>query len=161
MTWPKVTDIKNSKYTNCRHLCPYCAMRVSKSSDHWCAFGKMSNFEKRSLRSGHLMRPGHVTFGVIGSSFFGNVSNCGWIAMANLAALRAAVFSVSAKNRTGGGGLKSPPPAGARVNSNGTKTISTGDLILVSQASSQFKLQTSELSKNRYGNRYSYDLPSE
>ena len=45
-------------------------MRVSKSSDHWCAFGKMSNFEKRSLRSGHLMRPGHVTFGVIGSSFF-------------------------------------------------------------------------------------------
>ena len=34
--------------------------------------------------------------------------------MANLAALLAAVFSLSAKNRTGG--LKStPPPAGARV----------------------------------------------
>ena len=34
--------------------------------------------------------------------------------MANLAALRAAVFSLSAKNLTGG--LKStPPPAGARV----------------------------------------------
>ena len=30
----------------------------------------MSNFEKRNLRLGHLMRPGHVTFGVIGSSFF-------------------------------------------------------------------------------------------
>ena len=34
--------------------------------------------------------------------------------MANLAALRAAVFSLSAKNLTGG--LKSTPPAGARVN---------------------------------------------
>ena len=33
--------------------------------------------------------------------------------MANLAALRAAVFSLSAKNLTGG--LKSTPPAGARV----------------------------------------------
>ena len=30
----------------------------------------MSNFEKRNLRSGHFMRPGQVTFGVIGSSFF-------------------------------------------------------------------------------------------
>ena len=38
----------------------------------------------------------------------------GWTAMANLAALRAAVFSLSGKNRTGG--LKSPPPpACARV----------------------------------------------
>ena len=45
-------------------------MRVSKSSDHWCALGTMSNFEKRNLRSGHLIRPGHVTFGVSGSSFF-------------------------------------------------------------------------------------------
>ena len=72
MTWPiyDIIDIKNLKYTNCRYLCPYCVMRVSKSSDHWCAFGKMSNFEKRSLRSGHLMQPGHVTFRVIGSSFF-------------------------------------------------------------------------------------------
>ena len=46
-------------------------MRVSKSSDHWCALGTMTNFEKRNLRPGHLMRPGHVTFGVIGSYFFG------------------------------------------------------------------------------------------
>ena len=78
LTWTKVTDIKNPKYTTCRHLRPYCTLRVSKSSDHWCAFGTMSNFEKRSLRSGHLMRPGHVTHGVIGSSFFRNVSNC-WL----------------------------------------------------------------------------------
>ena len=70
LTWPQVTNINNPKYTNCRHLRSYCAMRVSKSSDHWCALGTMSNFEKRNLRSGHLMRPGHVTFGVIGSSFF-------------------------------------------------------------------------------------------
>ena len=39
----------------------------------------MSNFEKRNLWSGHLMWPGGVTFGVIGSLFFfGNVSNC-WL----------------------------------------------------------------------------------
>ena len=70
LTWPKVTDIKNPKYTNCRHPCSYCTLWVSKSSDHWCVFGTMSNFEKRNLRSGHLLWPGHVTFGVIGSSFF-------------------------------------------------------------------------------------------
>ena len=38
----------------------------------------------------------------------------GWTAMANLAALRAAVFSLSAKNLTGGGEI-TPPPAGASV----------------------------------------------
>ena len=42
------------------------------------------------------MGPGHVTFGVTGSSFFGNVSNC---------------FSLSTKNLRGG---KSPPPPPAR-----------------------------------------------
>ena len=75
-TWPKITDIKNLKHTNCRHLRPYCTLRVSNRSDHLCAFGTMSNFERRNLRSGQLMWPGGVTFGVIGSSFFGNVSNC-------------------------------------------------------------------------------------
>ena len=55
LTWPKVTDIKNRKYTNCRHLCPYRTLQVSKSWDHWCAFGTMSNFEKRNLRSGHYV----------------------------------------------------------------------------------------------------------
>ena len=51
---------------------PILYMWVSKISDHWCAFGTMSNFEKRNLRSGHLLRPGHVTFAWsrdIGSSF--------------------------------------------------------------------------------------------
>ena len=73
-------------------------------------FGTMSNFEKRNLRSGQLLRPGHVTFGVIGSSFFRNV-------MANLAALRAAVFfAISEKSY--GGGVEINPPAGARVNSH-------------------------------------------
>ena len=61
-----------------RNLRPYYTLRVSKSLDHWCAFGTISNFEKRNLRSGHLMWPGGVIFGVIGSSFFGNVSNC-WL----------------------------------------------------------------------------------
>ena len=48
LTWPKVTDIKNPKYTNCRHLCPYCTLRISKSLDHWCVFGTISSFEKRN-----------------------------------------------------------------------------------------------------------------
>ena len=109
LTRPQVNDIKNLKYTNCRHLCPYCTMRVSKSSDHWCALGTMSNFEKRNLRSGHLIRPGHVTFGVSGSSFLEMCQSVGWTAIANLAALRAAVFSLSAKNLTGGGGWNQPP----------------------------------------------------
>ena len=79
----KVTGIKNPKDTNCRHLCPYRTLPVSKSSDHWCAFGTMANFEKRNLRSGHLMWPGRVTFVVIGSSFF-FLEMChivGWTAM--------------------------------------------------------------------------------
>ena len=106
LTWPKVTDIKNPKYTNCRHLCPYCTLLVSKSFHHWCAFGTMSNFEKRNLRPGHLMWPGGVTFRVIGSSFF-FLEMCqivGWIAMVNLSSLRAAFFSLSAKTLRGGGG---------------------------------------------------------
>ena len=112
LTWHKVTDIKNPKYTNCRHLCPYCTLRVPMSSDRWCAFGTMSNFEKCNLRSGHLMWPGGVTFGVIGSSFF-FLEMCqivGWTAMANLAALCAAVFSLSAKNLRGGGRITAPRP---------------------------------------------------
>ena len=95
--------------------CPYCTLRVSKSSGHWRAFGTMSNFEKRNLKSGHLMWPGGVTFGVIGSSFSfsffflgGMCQIVGWTAMANLAALRAAVFSLSAKNLRGADNL---PPA--------------------------------------------------
>ena len=46
----------------------------------------------------------------------------GWTAMANLAALRAAVFSLSAKNHTGGGGWNQPP-AGARVNADICLTV--------------------------------------
>ena len=110
LTWPKVTDIKNPKYTNCRHLCPYCTLRVSKSSDHWCAFGTMSNFEKRNLRSGHLMWPGGVTFGVIGSSFFRNVSNC-WLNSYGKfgGATRRRFFAICEKPERGGGWYPPPP----------------------------------------------------
>ena len=55
LTWPEVTDIKNPRYTNCIHLCPYCTLRVSKSLDLWCVFDRHSNFEECNLRSGHLM----------------------------------------------------------------------------------------------------------
>ena len=65
---------------------------------------------KTQLEVGHLT-PGHVTFGVIGSSFFSEKCKIvGRTAMANLSALRAAVFSLSAKNRTGGGVKSNPPP---------------------------------------------------
>ena len=101
LTWPKVTDIKNPKDTNCRHLCPYCTLQVSKSSDHWCAFGTMSNFEKRNLRSGHLMWPGGVTFRVIGSSIFGNVSYC-WLNSYG-GAMRRRFFRYLRKTWGGGG----------------------------------------------------------
>ena len=110
LTLPKVTDIKNLKYTNCRHLCPYCAMRVSKSSDHWCAFGKMSNFEKRSLRSGHLMRPGHVTFGVIGSSFFRKWSNCWLNSYGKFGGATRRRFFFRYLRKTVRGGWNQPPP---------------------------------------------------
>ena len=93
-------------------------MRVSKSSGHWCALGTMSNFEKRNLRSGHLIRPGHVTFGVSGSSFFGNVSNCWLNSYGKFGGATRRRFPAICEKPYGGGGggLKSTPPAGARVN---------------------------------------------
>ena len=107
LTWPMVNDIKNPKYANCRHLCPYCTLRVSKSSDHWCAFGAMSNFEKRNLRSGHLMWPGGVIFGVIGSSFFWK---CVKLLAEQLWQIWRPFFRYLRKT-WGGGGLISAPPA--------------------------------------------------
>ena len=78
MTWGHRYK-KNPRYKNCRYLCPYCALRVSKSLDLWCVFDRLSNFKKWNLRSGHLTWPRCVTFGVIGSSFFFRiVSNC-WL----------------------------------------------------------------------------------
>ena len=75
----------------------------------------MSNFEKRNLRSGHLLRPGHVTFGVSGSSFFFiNVSNC-WLNSYGKfgGATRRPFFAICEKPY---GGVEINPPAGARVN---------------------------------------------
>ena len=73
----------------------------------------MSNFEKRNLRSGHLMWPGGVTFGVIGSSFFGNVSNCGLNSYSKFGgATRRRFFRCLRKTWDGGGWvISAPPPA--------------------------------------------------
>ena len=74
-----------------------------------CLWQDVKLRKKRSLRSGHLMRPGHVTFGVIGSSFFGNVSNCLLNSYGKFGgAMRRRFFA--AKNRTGGGGGWNQPP---------------------------------------------------
>ena len=71
-----IADIKNPRNTNRIYLCPYCKLRVSNSLDLWCAFGRVSNFEERNFRSGHLMSPGGVIFAVRRSTFSGNVSTC-------------------------------------------------------------------------------------
>ena len=104
LTWPDVTAIQNPRYTNRRHLYPYFTLRVSKSLDLWCVLDRLSNFEKCNLRSGHLMWSGSVTFGVIGSSFSGNVPNCWLNSYDKFGGLCAAVFSLSAKKNWGGGG---------------------------------------------------------
>ena len=60
------------------------------------------------------MRPGYVTFRVIGSSFFGNVSNC-WLNSYGKfgGATRRCFFCYLRKTVRGGGEIN--PPAGARV----------------------------------------------
>ena len=115
MTWTEVTNIQNPRYTNRRYLCPYCTLRVSKSLDLWCVFDRLSNFEKCNLRSGHLMWPGGVTFGVIGSSFFLEMCQIvGWTAMANWRRVAPPFFRYLRK--TWGGVDNRPPPGRARVN---------------------------------------------
>ena len=115
LTWPEVTDIKNPRYTNCRYLCPYCTPRVSKSSDQRCVFGTMSNFEKRNLRSGHFWRPGHATFGVIGSSFFRKVRNCWLNSHAKFGGAAHRRFFAIHEKPEGGGRITAPPPAVRRL----------------------------------------------
>ena len=88
LTWPEVTDIKHPRYTNRRYLCPYCTLRVSKSLDLWCAFDRLSNFEKSNLRWGHLMWSGGVTFEVRRATFSGNVSKCAMNSYAKFQALK-------------------------------------------------------------------------
>ena len=116
MTWGHRYKKNPSRYTNRRYLCPHCTLRVSKSLDFSCVFDRLSNFEKCNLRSGHLMWPGGVTFGVIRSSFFGNVSNC-WLNSYGIfgGAMRRR-FSLSAKSLMGG--ADTPPPGRARVRLN-------------------------------------------
>ena len=78
----KILDIKIVD----TYICPYYTLRVSKSLDLWYVFKSLwkmqlekRNFEKCNLRSGHLIWPEGVIFGVTESSFFfGNVIYC-WL----------------------------------------------------------------------------------
>ena len=73
----------------------------------------MSNFEKRNLRSGHLMCPGGVTFGVIGSSFFLEMCQIvGWAAMEIWRRYAPPFFRYLRK--TWGGRITAPPPPAVR-----------------------------------------------
>ena len=60
------------------------------------------------------MRPGHVTFGVIGSYFFGYVSNC-WLNSYGKfgGATRRRFFAIGMRKTLRGGGVEINPPAGA------------------------------------------------
>ena len=62
------------------------------------------------------MRPGGVTFGVSGSSFFGNVSNC-WLNSYGKfgGATRRRFFAICEKPEGGGGADNRPSPGRARV----------------------------------------------
>ena len=73
----------------------------------------MLNFEKRNLRSGHLIRPGHVTFGVSWSSFFGNMSNCWLNSYGKFGGTTRRRFLAICEKPYGG--VEINPPAGARV----------------------------------------------
>ena len=109
-------DLSKGKY-----LCPYCTLRVSKSLDFLCVFDMLSNFEKCNLRSGHLMWPGAwkrdlwVHRVIV---FFLMCQIVGRTAMANLAALRVAVFFFRYLRKTWSGRritAPPPPPGRARV----------------------------------------------
>ena len=109
MTWPELTDIKkNPRYTNRRYLCPYYTLRVSKSLDLWGVFGRLSNFEKCNLRSGPVTWRRDLWYHRV-NVFLEMCQIVGWTAMANLVALCAAVFSLSAKNLRADN--RPPPPA--------------------------------------------------
>ena len=59
------------------------------------------------------MRPGHVTFGVIGSSFFGNVSNCLLNSYGKFGdATRRRFFAICEKPYGGGVEINPPPVRG-------------------------------------------------
>ena len=61
------------------------------------------------------MRPGHVTFGVIGSHFFGNMSNCWLNSYGKIGGATRRRFFAICEKPYGGGGVEINPPAGARV----------------------------------------------
>ena len=111
MTWGH--RYKNQRYANRRYLYPYCTLRVSKSLDLWCVFDRLSNFEKRNLRSGHLMWPGGVTFEVTRSKFSSNVSKCSMNSYAKFGGATRRCFSLSAKKNLRGPDNR--PPGRVRV----------------------------------------------
>ena len=83
LTWPEVTDIKHPRYTNSRYLCPYCTLRFSKSLDLWCAFDRLSNFEKKQLEVGSLNVVWRRDLWGQGSTFSAMSQSVPWIAMQN------------------------------------------------------------------------------
>ena len=103
LTWPLVTDIKNPRYTSCRYL---------RSYDLWNTEGlKPIGCLVWSLRSLKVRHPfffcffyykGDMTFGDLGWNFYTRCLIQFSAGTEKMAALRAAVFPTSAKNRREG-----------------------------------------------------------
>ena len=108
MTWPEVTDIKNPRYF-IKIVDTYVRIAHCEFRRVWICDPSLigsQTLKKGNLGSGHLMRPGGVTFGVIGSSFF----KCAKLLAEQLWQIwRAAVFSLSAKNLKGADNRPPPP----------------------------------------------------
>ena len=95
----RTEEAATSRYTSCTNYWPHQVLKVRK---HWvqnCGCGRMSNMLNCVLRWRHLTWPGCLTWYDLESFFYTKCAKDKCIAMPKLAALRAAVFQLSAKNR--------------------------------------------------------------
>ena len=74
-------------------MCPYCALRVLKSSYYWCAFGTMSSFEKKTEVEVRSLNP---RTRVVKKTNFGNV--CGLMDYVVRKSFLSSMISFVAKN---------------------------------------------------------------
>ena len=116
MTWPEVTDIKNPRYTFCRHCdliifrkfhnFPWNIVAVAR----WESYFVVVSLDLTWWPD--LTWPWAEIFTKVAEKMGGKVGE-------NPAALRAAVFSLSSKNPRGGG-RSNAPPSRARVKTHQT-----------------------------------------
>ena len=113
--WPElqVTDMKNPRYTNCKHLYPYHIVKIWKHSVERCDCGAQSN---EIFPRCWVTWPGPVTWPDL-TWCWNFHTMCGKdveTGVPKTAALRAAVFLLSPKNLRGC--LNTPPSCGFSAN---------------------------------------------